>query len=145
MKKARMVKRILSLVLIVVLMAPLFTTMSFAADVPPTYGEEPVSVEIHLPANSEMQIGPRYTVAGDTDMWVMTKYFSAGRHSISVNCSTGYNVTVYLTYSGSYVSGCSLTSTNPGPWYPTIKTAGNYAVWVRNESSVAVDLTLNVS
>lgn len=145
MKKARMVKRILSLVLIVVLMAPLFATMSFATDVPPTYGEEPVSVEIHLPANSEMQIGPRYTIAGDTDMWVLTKNFTAGTHSISVNCSTGYNITLYLTYNGSYWGGINLHPTNPGPWYPLIKTAGYYAVWVRNESSVAVDLTLNIN
>lgn len=37
MKKARMVKRILSLVLIIALMAPIFTAGTFASDTPPTY------------------------------------------------------------------------------------------------------------
>ena len=145
MKRRKLTKRFVTLLLVFAIMVPYFASISLAADIVPVTDviEGPTTIQIHLPGKSDIE--PQWSVGGSSTVWVMTKYFSQGVHSISVNCSTSYSVNVYLTCGGSYWAGKDLTSSSPGPWYPRISTAGNYGIYVYNNANSAVDITLNVS
>ena len=134
----------LAFFLTLALMAPLLLVPVLATGEQPFVSDAGTSsVTIHLPGKPDSNLD--WTADPDTPVFVMTRYFSAGQHSFSINCSTAYNVEVYLTYDGAYWSGKTLTSSSPGPWTPLISIAGYYSVWVYNNSNSSVDITLNIS
>ncbi len=110
-----------------------------------------VSLEAHSGVyisvdTSDPGIDPQYVIGSDSSQVIGAWYFRVGIHTISVNCSTGFNVDVYMYHNGSYWAGKTLSSAVGWySWSPYITDEGYYTIYVYNNANSSVDLTLSIS